>query len=324
MHCPSCGSVIDETETTCPVCGEDLAATDNTTPESTTPATPGRTTTERSVPERGASIPPLAAAESVSSNPARITCPECGAANARSATECSVCGASLEGADKPVRRTAAATGADGKGTLQTYLIAGLAMVVIALVIYIATGPSQQAGPAQATAPGAPSGEGAEGQGALPPNHPPVDQSAQMEALNKLVADLETKVKADPTNDSLQLALANALYDVGKHPDAKGHYEVYLKKHPENLDVATDFATSVAATGKVDSAVTVLNNVLRKDPKHQRAAFNMAIMYRQKENRDSIIYWLERVAAIDSTTPTGKGALDILREFKSGHPVGGTM
>lgn len=318
-HCPSCGSVVDDDAAECPVCGESL-----TEVAGTTSSTPGPSASEQRSDQPsdvGAAAIPVAAAGAPSAEPSRTICPDCGAANAPGATECSTCGASLAGIARDGRRTAAAPAArsDSKGAVQTYVIAGLAMVVIALVIYIASNPAEKTGPPMATTPGAAGAPGAAAQGQLPPDHPPIDQGAQMEALNKLVADLEAKVAAQPENDSLHLALANALYDVDRHADAKKHYSTYLAKNPNDLDATTDFATSVAAAGNVDSAVTVLNGVLAKEPKHQRAAFNMAIMYRQKENRDSIVYWLKRVAEIDSTTPTGKGAIDILKDLDTPQP-----
>lgn len=313
-HCPSCGSVVDENATTCSVCGENLAETSETSATSATP------TPQRAAPDTVAAIPPaVAGVPQAASHPTRVICAQCGAANARGATECTTCGAPISDVEPEIRRAASAAPAESTGSLQTYLIAGLAMVVVALIVYIVSTPEEKTGPPQAAMPGATGAAGANPQGAMPPDHPPIDESAQMAAMTKLVTDLEGKLKADPTNDSLQLALANALYDVGNHAQAKVHYAEYLKKNPQNLDATTDFATSVAAAGNVDSAVVVLNSVLAKDAKHQRAAFNMAIMYRQKENRDSIVYWLQRVADIDSTSPTGKGALDILKEFKSGHP-----
>lgn len=201
--------------------------------------------------------------------------------------------------------------------MQTYVIAGLTVVVIALVTYILSTPEAKMGPPQQAEPAQTGGE-------LPSGHPPVDGGAQTEALNKLVAELEAKVAAQPENDSLRLALANALYDAGRHADAKPHYARYVAANPTNLDAKTDFATTVAAAGNVDSAIVVLNAVLKANDHHQRAAFNMAIMYRQKENRDSIMYWLRRVAEIDSTTPPGKGALEIIKEFEAGgaHDHGG--
>lgn len=199
-----------------------------------------------------------------------------------------------------------------RSSAQTYLIAGLAIAVIALVIYIVSTPESKMGPPQA-----PEAAATEGGGGLPQGHPPVDTKAQQEAMNKRVAEIEAKVTADPKNDSLRLALANALYDAGRHGDATSHYAEYVKEHPNDLDAMTDYATSIAASGSTDSAITMLGKVLQLDDRHQRAAFNMAIMYRQKENRDSIMFWLHRVAAIDSTSATGKGALDILKEFESG-------
>ena len=239
------------------------------------------------------------------------SCPECGALNEVGAEECANCGATLgEERVAEVTQVVDAPKRD-RGSVQTYVIAGLALAVIALLTYILSTPEAKMGPPQQTAPPAEAG------GQLPSGHPPVDQGAQTEALNKIVADLEAKVAADPDSDTLRLSLANALYDAGRHADAKQHYAAYVAKNPTNLDARTDFATTVAAAGNVDSAIVVLNSVLEQNDHHQRAAFNMAIMYRQKENRDSIMFWLRRVAEIDSTTPPGKGALEIIRDFEKG-------
>jgi hypothetical protein len=318
-HCPSCGSAVDDDVAVCPVCGETLKESDAATPAV-------------------ASAAPAAAAPAIVAgvDPApplpspRVTCPECGATNTRSATECSNCGAALDDvpAPQPARSMTAPAVAADRSPVQTYIIAGLAMLVIALVIYIVSTPAERAMPpghpptAEGTAPGGAQGEG------LPQGHPPVDQTAQMEALNKRVTDLQAQLATQPENDTLHLALANAMYDAGRHSEARQHYEFYVKRHPDSLDARTDYATSVAASGDVDAAINELTSVLSTKPKHQRAAFNMAIMYRVKGGedstgsdprtkvyRDSVTYWLRRVAEIDSTTPTGRGAVDILRSLE---------
>lgn len=246
------------------------------------------------------------------------SCPQCGALNEVASAECSNCGAVLNEVEvQQVANAVEPVGKRDRSSLQTYIIAGLAVAVVALLTYIISTPEAKMGPPQDAPPVAT-------EGGLPSGHPPVDQGAQSEALKKIVADLEAQVAASPGNDSLRLALANAMYDAGRHSDAKQHYSAYIKKNPDNLDARTDFATTVAAAGNVDSAIVVLNSILKVNGQHQRAAFNMAIMYRQKENRDSIMHWLRRVAEIDSTTPPGKGALEIIRDFESGgeHDHGG--
>jgi hypothetical protein len=321
-HCPSCGSAVDDGVEFCPVCGETL---------SDTPETRVEPTESEPAP---AAVPLAAAGEPATPTTAhrRAVCPECGSPNDLDATECANCGASLVGATAAAPVHPAAAGAvpgSSKSAIQTYIIAGLAMVVAALVIYIVSTPEEKTGPPQtagsAAAPGADPHAGAD----LPQGHPPVDQGAQMEALKKHVAELEAKVEAEPGNDSLKLELANALIDAGRAPEAKTIYADYIRKNPDSLGAFTDYATSVAAAGNVDSAVTILRSVITKAPNDQRAAFNLAYMFgamgqnepsqeKQHAYRDSVVVWLRRVVAIDSTSKAGQSAKEILVGYEHQH------
>ncbi len=254
------------------------------------------------------------------------TCDECGAGNPAGATECSVCGSPIQGTvsipearQQPVQIAPRAP----SSTVRDYILFGIGAVVVALLVYMISTPTETKGPPRGDGASAAATQGDQ-EGAMPPGHPPAgeamtpEQRQQMEQKQKMMEaranDLRTALEAAPGNDSLRLQLANALYDMNDHAGAVKLYREILKKDPDNPDVRTDMAYSMANLNDIDGAIAELQGVVTNHPRHQNAALNLAMMYHVKGTPDSTLYWLKRVAAIDSTTAQGREAARIVADI----------
>jgi tetratricopeptide (TPR) repeat protein len=145
------------------------------------------------------------------------------------------------------------------------------------------------------------------------------------ALREKIDELRTSVSNGTGSNEDLLLLANLLYDQGARTasaepfaEASVLYEQYLLDDPENPDARTDYAFTLSRIGEVDNAIDQLHRVRNSHPEHQNSAFNLAIMYKEKDMPDSVLYFMGVTAEIDSTTRTGKAALEVLQAYSGAH------
>ncbi len=92
-----------------------------------------------------------------------------------------------------------------------------------------------------------------------------------------------KLEANPSDLATTRALA-ILYDsmsqqnITYLPYAINQYEASLKLAPDDPDLRTDLATAYYRAGKADPAMKEISQVLRKNPSHINANFNLGIFY----------------------------------------------
>jgi tetratricopeptide (TPR) repeat protein len=72
----------------------------------------------------------------------------------------------------------------------------------------------------------------------------------------------------------QMAVQNIAY----LPYAIKHYEALLQLAPNDTDSRTDLATAYFKAGRSDTAIQEVNSVLRIDPNHINANFNLGVFY----------------------------------------------
>jgi tetratricopeptide (TPR) repeat protein len=240
-------------------------------------------------------------------------CPSCGAANLSDAVFCSACGERLDAPAGTVAKKAAALKPARSRTLDYLMTFGAALAIAVVVMLIFT-PEEHFGPAEASPDSTGAAEG------MPPGHPPTEKApeATPEQLQQIAA-LEAATREHPEDLDSKRKLADLYYNLERHAEAVPLYEAYLAKHPDDADARTDMAYSIANNGAIDSAIVELKRVVRQNAKHQNATYNLAMMYAAKRDRDSTLYWLERVVEIDSTTQPGQQAAQILAEVKQAHP-----
>jgi tetratricopeptide (TPR) repeat protein len=192
---------------------------------------------------------------------------------------------------------------------------------------------------------------------LPPGHPAMKDSAMIAAQAAAIDDLKATLAKNPSDTATQLKLANMLYDAGRHAEAIPLYRSYLKANPANFDAHTDMAASIYQSGDMEGSITELKKILAADNRHQSAGLNLAMMYFEKLShaigqsrmlgdtaggpkskvpprqhvqdslrmagyKDSMFIWLNHVVEVDSTTPQGQRAAQVISALNQAHAGGG--
>lgn len=208
------------------------------------------------------------------------------------------------------------TNEEASNTL-TYVMATILCFFLAFFVFIIAKPEEKTGPPQ---------QEQQAQSAmLPQGHPDTASAAVVTQIEERVATLREAEKAHADDPALQLELANALYDLANAKrntetfgEALESYQKYLALNPNDLDARTDMAFTLFRTGKIDEAIAELYKVQAVNPKHQNSAFNLAVMYKEKNQPDSVLAYIERTAAIDSTTKAGRNAQEVINSYRNAH------
>lgn len=211
--------------------------------------------------------------------------------------------------------------------IRLYAMAAIGCFLFASLLYIVSKPVEKTGPPRdprTTAAGAP-GERGEHEGH---NH-------EGEGLDEELRLLRERIAGGQASSEEILTLANILYDQGARARTSGIqgadeaavrffgessflYAEYLQKVPGDNDARTDFAYTLYQTGRLDQAIKELRTVREDDSGHQNSAFNLAMMYVQKDRPDSVLHYLQLTASIDSSTNSGRNALEALRTYTEAH------
>lgn len=213
-------------------------------------------------------------------------------------------------------------GKEDDSPTMTYTAAGIICFIFACAVYIMAKPVEKTGPPR---PGPEQGVA----GALPQGHPdtahnhaPPVTVEQLEAQLEMLREAEKAHADDPI---LYLTKANLLYDLAmmtknneRFGESLGSYRRYLELRPDDGDARTDMAYTLYRTGQLDEAIAELRMVQKQNPQHQQSAFNLTHMYREKDQADSVLFYLKRTAEIDSTTKAGRMAVAALNAYKDAH------
>ncbi|MDO8915945.1 MAG: PIN domain-containing protein [Coriobacteriia bacterium] len=145
-------------------------------------------------------------------------------------------------------------------------ILSIALAVFAAIIYL-----------MAFSPFAPN-RSSSGIAALPPEF--VDQ---LPLEQQQVLTLLYKLQTNPKDADSQRQVA-ILYDqlsesnIAFLPYAIQHYETLLKLAPSDTDTRNDLATAYFRAGRIETAIQEATAVLRQDPSHVNANFNLGVFY----------------------------------------------
>ncbi len=152
---------------------------------------------------------------------------------------------------------------------------------------------------------------AAGGGRLPENHPPIDGTAKIAALEQLT-------RGNPDNADYKAQIGNAYYDMGQYEKAAEAYRQCLELQPDNPSVQTDLGTSYHYLGRHDQALEVFDAVLKKHPGFAQALFNKGIVLQmgKKDLPGAVAAWEELLRA-DPNFPQRADLERKISELKSG-------
>lgn len=106
--------------------------------------------------------------------------------------------------------------------------------------------------------------------ALPPGHPSIDTSPEVQAM-------EQEVASHPQDPGPPLKLANFLYDQGSFQQAITWYEKAVALDPRDVDASTDLGTCYFDVGRPDDALRQFQHSLSVQPGHQPTLFNVIVV-----------------------------------------------
>lgn len=165
--------------------------------------------------------------------------------------------------------------------MHAYVLAVVCLLIGLLVGYLLRGSAAPPRPIATAAPesphAAPAQSGGMGQGQIPTQGqmPTLDQMKQM--ADTEAAPLLEKLKRDPKNFSLLVALGDLYRSTHQFKEAGSYFDQALQVDPKNVPVRTAMATCLYYTGDVDGALAQLEKALTYDPKHAGALMNLGLI-----------------------------------------------
>ncbi len=145
-----------------------------------------------------------------------------------------------------------------------------------------------------------------------------EASAQREkTLTGLLTTLEDSLRTHPSDSMLMLSAANISYDLGKFDNAVRYYRRFLDSvDPTNRSVRIDYAYALYQTGRQDEGMKELAEVIRLDPSNQAALLNLAVMHAQAQRFDEALRWFRRCRDVDSTSDLGQRAAMAITQLQN--------
>ena len=138
-----------------------------------------------------------------------------------------------------------------------------------------------------------------------------------EQLNVMVQPMLDAAKANPKDPGPLVQLGNTYYDHRFYPEAIKYYGQALALKPDDPDVRTDMGTAMFYAGSPDKAVAELQKVLKTNPKHVNALFNLGVIQMDglHNNKAAISTW-ERLLAGNPDYPNKQKVQELIAKAKS--------
>lgn len=136
------------------------------------------------------------------------------------------------------------------------------------------------------------------------------ERAVIQEIERLEHDLENH---DPDNEQAMLRLANLNHDIRRFDNAIRYYNQYIERNPNNPDVQVDLGICYFEAGQPERAVETVENVTRDFPEHQLAAFNLGIIYLNLGEVEPANRYFQRAYELNPDNETGQRARRIIDE-----------
>lgn len=108
-----------------------------------------------------------------------------------------------------------------------------------------------------------------------------------------IAELEERLKEDPTNIDLQLKLGNSFQQIYRVEEAIKHFQQVLTIDAENPEAHKGMATVLAMTGQYQEAEAHLKRVIDTNPHSAEVCYLMASLYARQKKTELTIKWMRK-------------------------------
>lgn len=132
-----------------------------------------------------------------------------------------------------------------------------------------------------------------------------------------VTEHKQRLEKNPKDLEALVFLGNANYDITRFDKASEYYVRALAMDPGNIRIRTDLATSYYNMGHVDKAISEIRAVLKQEPSHETALFNlgMILLNHEKDKKGAIQAW-ETLLKEHPNSPRAQGVRQKLEELKA--------
>ena len=146
---------------------------------------------------------------------------------------------------------------------------------------------------------------------------PADQPRPLDLQR--VADLEKQAKAQPSDVSSRVELANLYHDAQRPDLAIPWYEAAYKLNPKDVNVSTDLAACYYATDQHDKALAQIDKSLALDPKHPQTLLNQGIIraFGKQDLTGALESW-QKVLQYAPDSPEAARAKQGIEALQKGH------
>jgi tetratricopeptide (TPR) repeat protein len=137
---------------------------------------------------------------------------------------------------------------------------------------------------------------------------------QIQNFEKAAAFYDTAAALKPTEYEKIVRLGNAFFDVRQYEKAEAFYQQALKIKSDDIDVRTDLGTALIqrADPDYDRAINELQTVLKSNPKHEPALYNIALAFHRKGDKENVQKYLARLEQANPNSPLVGRLKQILR------------
>ena len=183
---------------------------------------------------------------------------------------------------KPVKKERPAPAPSVRPRLDPSLATNLMTAIVFLCVGFAAGyvfksqtaPSGSVAESSATVPSGGAAAAPADGSALPPGHPAVATSPEVQAQ---VEAMEQQAQANPQDAAAPLKLADFLYDHGDFQRAIPWYQKAVALDARNVNASTDLGTCYFNLGRWNDALKQFQHSLDVEPQHQPTLFNIIVV-----------------------------------------------
>ena len=144
-----------------------------------------------------------------------------------------------------------------------------------------------------------------------------EQQEMMAQSHALLQNVKDSLKNDPDNPQLILKIANLYYDIKNFKEAEPYYSKYLTRFdPENTNARVDYGYVLFKSDKQQQGIAQLQQVLKTEPDHAFALFNLGIMYYELNNIQEAKVWFEKCASMAKEERLKTMATQILQDLNN--------